>query len=282
MKKGKLIKSKLAKLAKIGKTIKSKFESHIKRHIVGVTLTLGILILAGAGSTLGPIVHKQYLYSKVGKVVVKTLLNARSGGTGFYVKAPSGISYILTNDHICDGAKNGIVFIKHESSSSPERFVPRKVIETSPSKDLCLVEGYGDNEGLSLASSVSQGDSVFVVGHPALQKLTVSAGVLMSKSELVQILYRANIKKEECEAFGSNFKYIEITDIFVQLFTGMYSACIKETMSYQSDAYIRPGNSGSPVTNVYGNLIGVAFAGDDWGFSYFVPLEEVKEFLEVY
>jgi len=51
----------------------------------------------------------------------------------------------------------------------------------------------------------------------------------------------------------------------------------------QTDVPTFPGNSGSPLVNMYGNVIGVVFASNPrtaWGSA--VPLEMVKQFLKAY
>ena len=43
------------------------------------------------------------------------------------------------------------------------------------------------------------------------------------------------------------------------------------------------GNSGSPMVNMWGNVVGVVFAGNqrtNWGSA--VPLKDVKELLKAY
>lgn len=53
--------------------------------------------------------------------------------------------------------------------------------------------------------------------------------------------------------------------------------------SVDTNLVIYPGASGSPVLNVYGNVVGVIFAGDKrswWG--YYVPLKQLKDLLRPY
>jgi S1-C subfamily serine protease len=229
----------------------------------------------------GPELHYQYLEHQVGRVTVKALKSEEgySGGTGFYVKAPSGKNFILTNHHVCGKAVNEIVYIKHETGEASERIVPRRIIDQSEGKDLCLIEGYGDYDGTELASKTSRGSLVWVIGHPRLNSLTVSFGQLINMAYEVNIMIKRNVPKEEC-----NKPYMKWMDTSATpyAFVGVYNICMKTQQAYQSTAVIHPGNSGSAVVNALGNVVGVAFAGDRAGFSYFVRLEDIRDFLSVY
>ena len=66
-----------------------------------------------------------------------------------------------------------------------------------------------------------------------------------------------------------------------QLFYGIEFACLRPYRSYSTTAVSYPGNSGSPVVNKYGNVIGVLFAGsnEQERDNYVVPLAELKRVL---
>jgi V8-like Glu-specific endopeptidase len=61
----------------------------------------------------------------------------------------------------------------------------------------------------------------------------------------------------------------------------MEFACFRSYQSYATTATTYPGNSGSPVVNKYGNIIGVLFAGSskEEKDNYLVPVSEVKRVL---
>ena len=66
-----------------------------------------------------------------------------------------------------------------------------------------------------------------------------------------------------------------------QAIYGIEFACIRKYRSYSTTAVAYPGNSGSPVVNRYGNVIGVLFAGSSQQErdNYVVPLAELKRVL---
>lgn len=52
----------------------------------------------------------------------------------------------------------------------------------------------------------------------------------------------------------------------------------------QTDAHLNPGNSGGPLINTEGKLVGINTLGLDWvsGISFSIPVDNVKYFLEQY
>ncbi len=61
------------------------------------------------------------------------------------------------------------------------------------------------------------------------------------------------------------------------------SICLRQLKSILTTLGIYPGNSGSPVVNKYGNLVGVVFAGNNQtNYGYVIPLKQVREFLSIY
>lgn len=67
---------------------------------------------------------------------------------------------------------------------------------------------------------------------------------------------------------------------------GSYTGTTPETIEtgqddvYELDAHIEPGNSGSPVVNEVGDVVGVAYAAGAEGWSYAVTLDSLTHFLE--
>ncbi len=214
-----------------------------------------------------PAIHDQYLRYTVGSQVV-LLVNEdeQSGGTGFYVKAESGANYILTNAHVCGHEGQTIVNTLNEET---KRLVKLRIIEVSNSTDLCLVEApkYITN-GLSLASGISKGDEVIVVGHPHLLPLTVSHGQMIGYGP-VKVLAGQGACPQEGGMFST-----------AQTFFG--DVCVMSLQAGFTNALILPGNSGSPIVSFSGKLIGVVFAAGDDGWACIIPLDQVKEFLSAY
>jgi S1-C subfamily serine protease len=154
-----------------------------------------------------------------------------------------GHRFTITNRHICvDRSGKKQKFIRVGNAT-------RNVINISDTHDLCLLEPNPDSSSLSLADSSAVNDEVRIVGFPRGLPKTTRKGMLIAKRT-------------------SQFRWIpgSVFGIPYDLIT---------TIGY-------PGNSGSPVINVYGELVGVVFAGLRGIHTemYAVPLSSIKGFLE--
>lgn len=228
------------------------------------------IFMVGNISLSQPQLHNSYLRWEVGESVVQVLSpNLRGGGTGFAVKADSGDEYIMTNKHVCEAAINGWVAVKQDDSQP----VFKRVIYKDDKHDLCLVQGDKRLSPLNLGSSPSKGDLHYVVGHPGLRQLTVAQGEYIGNTT-IQLLDQVQ-KRSECKGEIYELNSLE------RFLYGMEFACVRSYRSYATTATTYPGNSGSPVVNKYGNVIGVLFAGSskEEKDNFLVPLYEVKRVL---
>ena len=247
----------------------------ISKHSLSI-IKAGIVLGAIAFSTVNfSDLHHNYIRHKVGKEVVEIIEPSQGGGTGFHVKAKSGQVYIMTNVHICEMAKNGKELLIGEGD--PSSFIPRKVIFMSKKHDVCLVEPLPGHEGVSIASSVDVGEKVTIAGHPQLRPLSLEEGEIINKDATVRIAKSIITSEDQAkECVG------EVTE--VPTFFGPISICISVDQAYQAKLIAYPGNSGSPVVNKWGNVVGLLFAGNDNAItdSYLVKLEYLKEILDLF
>lgn len=263
-------------------------------YLAATLLISSILFMAARA----PEFHDHWIRSKVGSRVYKIRDSVKSGGgTGSAVMAPSGETYILTNDHVCGVSKDGqSVLVTDEEGNS----LRRRIIAHDETSDLCLIEGMPGVKGLAVASSApGRGDAVSVVGHPRLMPLTLSKGELIYSTDVMIALgpisvhdprsgqdvqvppEQGGILPENCQM--AKHSQIDV-DMDAMFFTIKVKFCVmKVNQAYQSNAIILPGNSGSPVVNWWGQVEGVAFASDNeshWGL--IVSLADIQDFLKNY
>ncbi|HXT19607.1 MAG TPA: trypsin-like peptidase domain-containing protein [Thermoanaerobaculia bacterium] len=150
---------------------------------------------------------------------------SEAGGSGFVI---SGDGLIATNYHVIEGASELVVTIGDDP-----RELPAKVRGIDPATDLALiqVEPQGKLRHLRLGDSgkVRVGDWIMVIGNPLRLGRTVTVGVV--------------------SAVGRSG--LGITDVSFENFL-------------QTDAAINFGNSGGPMVNLDGEVVGVATA-INWG-----------------
>lgn len=228
-------------------------------------------------SIQSPQLEDIYLRYRVGRNVVKvvktgSLGRVMGGGTGFAIRGDSGTDYIMTNAHVCDMYKGGKTATIEEQDGT---LLDREIVSISDSTDLCLIKADESLTPLEIASYDYIGEKLAIVGHPELMPLNISWGEILGQGPLDVMLgvIGQNMTKEECSKPKNR---IEAYDTGVY---GMLDTCLEEINAYQTTAVAMPGNSGSPVVNVYGHLSGVLFAGDSkvyWG--NVVTLEDIKDF----
>lgn len=250
------------------------FNAIFSNSIVRITIVTSVFAFA---AIKGPYWHQEYLMSTISPNVVRLVRpsNHKTGGTGFSVQAASGLSYTITNRHVCELAENNIMHVNINESG---RYYNLQVIEKSEETDLCLLQNLPGKQGLKLAWEVTDNEDIAVIGHPLLMPLVLSRG-RTGVETTIQLLFRFNVSEDECKG---DAMHIEEAPPLYRL-QGIYNACVFTLHAMPTNAIIYPGNSGSPMVNFYGNIVGVIFAADNrtnWGYA--VTLDDLTEFLSKY
>lgn len=250
----------------------------MKRLLKALGIALLALTTLSTSAVYGPRIHYDLLRAYAArKVVYVTDAQGQRGGTGFYVKAPSGKSYILTNAHVCALQQEGEVWI----SSDRKRLTKRRIIESSVNTDLCLIEPLTAEQGLTVSSYNYIGEILAAVGHPNLDNTTMTRGEVAYYDVIKVFDYIINNKKDE-ERCSMPKNRIEKVMADFGLFMAEVKACLISIDSTATTIPIMPGSSGSPVINIWGHLSGVVFAINRSGWAMLVSLTEIKTFLSAY
>lgn len=284
----------LAKIKSLGEFVESlpyasaaaeKLKNSLKWAMgVAPSLTSAAIMLMMAGFLVFQIpgMHKHWIRSHIGSKVVEIVMVSDSGrimggGTGSYVQAPSGQVYILTNAHVCDAFRGApmVTVVLPDGSQ-----MPRRIIAISGDTDLCLVEAPPGVSGIKLAHSEAKvGEGIYVVGHPRLMPLHVSPGDVLGMSTVDIDLGVIGMDMQEKDCHHPKNKIVDEEGFF-----GMsVPVCMEEIDAIQTTAVGLPGNSGSPVVDSYGHLVGVLFAGDnEVHWSLLVSLDDIQAFVANY
>ena len=157
----------------------------------------------------------------------------------------SGEGYILTNNHVVEGADE-IEVVLNDS-----RRAVAKVIGTDPESDLAILKvGLDRLPIITIGNSdtLQVGDQVLAIGNPFGVGQTVTSGIV--------------------SALGRNQLGINTFENFIQ-----------------TDAAINPGNSGGALVDVNGALMGINTAiysrsGGSMGIGFAIPVSTAKLVLE--
>lgn len=155
--------------------------------------------------------------------------------------------YIVTNNHVVDGADDITVTLTNKKSFKA------KLVASDPSSDLAVIKIEAKSLPFLLygnSDEVKVGQWVLAVGYPLTLETTVTAGIVSAKGRTLEINRRQS-------------------DTPVESFI-------------QTDAAVNPGNSGGPLIATDGKLIGINSAiasptGAYAGYSFTIPVNIVKK-----
>lgn len=184
-------------------------------------------------------------------VVVESNGHGSSGvGSGFIY---SKDGYILTNEHVVSSAKDVKVTFTNGNSMDAEVIGSDEYVDIAVLKiNSNLINNVAE---IGSSSDMKIGETVFAIGTPMNDKYygTVTRGILSGKDRLVEVKVNSN-------------SYDWIMNVL------------------QTDTSLNPGNSGGPLCNINGEVIGVNTMKisdeeiDNIGFA--IPIEEALMYAE--
>ena len=178
-----------------------------------------------------------------------------STGTGFVYKIDGDYAYVMTNQHVVDGADRVTLITSNDEEIDGEvlggdSYVDIAVIRTKKTDGLIALQ-LGNSENAKL------GDLVFTIGNPLGYEYrgSVATGHLAGKDRLVSV-------STDNSTVGSDW--------------------VMKVL--QTDAAINPGNSGGPLMNANGEVIGVIsmklVQTEVEGMGFAIPIEYINSKIE--
>ncbi len=195
------------------------------------------------------------LYDAV--VVVNTYVNNEpyQSGTGFVYKTEKDIAYILTNNHVINNATE--VYIQFTNGES----IKTKVVGSDVYSDIAVLSVDKDNiisvAEIGKSETSRLGDTVFAIGAPidSAYSWSVTRGIVSGKDRLIEVEL----------SDGNNTTPMVVNTV-------------------QTDAAINNGNSGGPLANSNGEVIGITSiklaSSSIEGMGFAIPIENALDIAE--
>ena len=232
-------------------------------------LTLSLLGLLGLIAAAAYLHYPPALWSRLGggdtafeqsrldslKRAVVFIRTDEASGSGFLIRRGGGSGLVVTNQHVVDGVGNGKkVGVFFNSGQADQRRLSGRLLPSVPGLDLALIELDADRlpQPIDLAprSPVRETEKLFVLGFPFggqlatnrdTPRITISGGAVTS--------LRAD----------SNDQILYI----------------------QTDASINAGNSGGPVVDSDGYLVGITVAKlENTDIGFVIPRRRLRQMLD--
>ena len=194
---------------------------------------------------------------------------AQATGSGVLI---SEDGYIVTNNHVVEDAN------KIEVQLTDKRVMEAKIIGRDPNTDLALIKI--NEKGLPFirfgnSDDVRIGEWVLAVGYPLGLKSTVTAGIVSATGRSTGIIGRELLERQyQQRGYPQGGGYPQGDE------EPMLNTAVESFI--QTDAVINKGNSGGPLVNASGELIGINSnimtpTGTYAGYGFAVPVNLVKK-----
>lgn len=175
-------------------------------------------------------------------------------GSGIIYKKEDGKAYVVTNQHVVDGAENVEVVM------GDDKRIPAKVLGKDALTDLAVLEIDGENINtvakIGTSSDISVGETVLAIGNPLGLEFanSVTRGIVSGLNRSIEVDTNGDGQPDW------------VTEVL------------------QTDAAINPGNSGGALINADGEVIGInsmkIAQGAVEGIGFAIPVDTALPIME--
>ena len=188
-------------------------------------------------------------------VMVNTHKNNKVAGTGsgFVYKTDSKYGYVMTNHHVVDGGSKWTLYLSDDTE------VQATLLGSDPYLDLAVLRiNKSDVKSVASIGKNSEGklgDQLFTVGSPLGYEYrgTVTNGIISGLNRLVEVAVNSESEDWVMEVI-------------------------------QTNAEVNPGNSGGPLVNAKGEIIGIIslklVQSSVEGMGFAIPIEDAMMYVD--
>lgn len=213
--------------------------------------------VVGAPGAVAPVAQRapDSLAAVAARVLPSVVTVRVSGGAGMSVGSGFVVSadgYLVTNDHVVESGSGSATVVFHDGSTASA-----SIVGQDPESDVAVIKvartglvpvEFGDSEAIAV------GDPVLAVGSPLALANTVTAGIVSAIDRTIQ--------------------------------AGQPGGQVRYYAAIQTDAAVNHGNSGGPLVDGAGRVVGVnavikSLASDDEeagniGLAFAIPINQAK------
>lgn len=191
-------------------------------------------------------------------------------GTGFHVQSDGGVTYLLTNKHVC--GNDATHFVAENRLGYEFR---TNIIKKDLKRDLCVLEKVSTAKPLRLAETYYSNDRAMVMGYPQNYGLVQTEGRVVK--DMVWPSSIEGVSKEDCKVGGGVY---EEKSVRVFLFLVKKTRCKYKYPVILTTIPVQGGSSGSPLMTEYGaGVLGIITWKESahWGLA--VKSYDIKKFI---
>mgnify|MGYP000109031399 CR=1 FL=1 len=231
------------------------------------------ILAATVGAALAMLLTMVYIPSLLEKEIVKKpsvfkiIHMTKDGqpagsGTAFATHDSYGNVVFITNAHVCASKKKMWTWWRGQ-------YYEHKVLKEKKDRDLCMLRAPHYATPLEVADEVVMGERVRALGFPWGLFPNISHGELKVEHD---VTIPTDLPTKQCKEQGHR-----------SIFTLFGPKCLMVIPMYATTTEGAPGNSGSPVLNEDGKIVGVISVMNNRGPAWLsaIMLRDLKEFLKV-
>jgi hypothetical protein len=224
------------------------------RKMLVILLTVLVFILLAVPALAADVPQKVLNVSDSVLYVEASDVQYVSSGSAFVIQSYTNATYLITNYHVVKQNINNVsVWISEKEKTNAE------VLKYSEQYDLAMLKiGPSDTlHKVTFSEKYGRGESVYAIGFPAAADYLSSESAHVGKDATITDGVIGNIRTLQFVDYGPEISILQI------------------------NADLNPGNSGGPLINGRGQVIGINTLGitDSQGIFGSISVTDLKEFL---
>lgn len=212
-------------------------------------------------------VVEQVIFTNADTKVFKVQIFGDEGfSTAFKLDYKKG--YIVTASHVCEYSKNGLIDVHLDGWVRPS-----EILSMDKEHDVCLIDSPDNIKGFSHSFKLKKLNDVFSIGFNAYGNKNFTSGKAIENTTVIVSRFLINKLDDfdtclDLDGFPRNTRYGAVCMTPITGFTTTFNSL--------------PGNSGSPIINNLGQVLGIVSSSIDNKLTLGVNIDHVIKLIDNY